>query len=206
MLDSDPTDPKSMPGTFEIQFNPVYLAEARASFTDLDAAVREAIPWVIMRIAIARSCDELQRAFDELSAGENVFRAILGCEILGLAASRPDVREWLCRYLAGMDLSDGARYQLAGACSRLGVEARRANRLPEAIAWARKGIEAVADLPSCAVTANLYYNLGVALDAAGDVHAAIHAFQDAAEIDELLERPDDAAQSQQRITELRGQT
>ncbi len=192
-----------MSNMFEIELTPVYLAEARARYGDIEAAVRDAIPWVITRLAIARSRAELQQAFDELDDGENFFRAILGCELLGMASSRPDVRAWLCEYLGRQELSDGMRYQLASAYSRLGVEARRAGRLDEAVALARSGLEAIADLPPCAVTATLYYNLGVALEESGSARLALGAYEDAVEIDEHLGRCDDADHARQRISHLR---
>ncbi len=96
-------------------------------------------------------------------------------------------------------LSDGTRYQLAGAYSRLGAEARQASRFTDAIFFARQGLNAITDLPYRAVTSNLYYNLGTALEAGGDFEAAIQAYDDSADIDERIGRPQEAAQSRQRI-------
>ncbi len=113
------------------------------------------------------------------------------------------MRRWLCEFLEGLELGEGARYQLAGAWSRLGVEARRGGRNDEAASIARRGIEAVADLPPRAVTANLYYNLGVALETSGDVPGAIEAFEDAAEVEDFIGRDEEAAQSREHIRVLR---
>ena len=74
--------------------------------------------------------------------------------------------------------------------------------MPEAIGFARKGLAAVADLPSRAITANLYYNLGVALEHAGLGRAAIEAFGDSADVDELIGRSEEAELARQRITLL----
>ncbi|MHC4216983.1 MAG: hypothetical protein ACYSU7_00870 [Planctomycetota bacterium] len=190
------------PGEFAFKLNPAYLAEARAEHDDLEAAIRTVIPWVISRVASARGPDELTVAFSELDAREGILRAIVGCELLGQANSRPDVREWLCQFLSDRRLSEGARYQLAGAYSRLGVEARRSSHASDAIFFARKGLGVVADLPARAVTSNLYYNLGTALEAGGDFEAAIQAFDDSADIDESIGRGPEAAQSRERISSL----
>jgi tetratricopeptide (TPR) repeat protein len=184
---------------FSIELNPVYLAEARAEHGDLEAAIRAVIPWVISRVASARDVDELTVAFAELDADDGLFRAIVGCELLGQAGSRPDVREWLCQHLSDRILSEGARYQLAGAYSRLGVEARRSSHVSDAIYFARKGLSVIADLPPRAVTSNLYYNLATALETGGDFEAAIQAFDDSADIDESIGRHQDAVQSRERI-------
>ena len=184
---------------FSIELNPIYLAEARAEHLDLESAVRSVIPWVIGRVAAARNPDELTVAFAELDAEDGLFRAVVGCELLGQAGSRPDVREWLCQYMEDQSLSDGTRYQLAGAYSRLGAEARRSSRCTDAIFFARQGLNAITDLPYRAVTSNLYYNLGTALEAGGDFEAAIQAFDDSADIDERIGRAQEAAQSRQRI-------
>jgi tetratricopeptide (TPR) repeat protein len=186
-----------------VELNPVYLAEARAANRDLESSIRDVIPWIITRVAVARDPDELTIAFAEVDADEGLFRAIVGCELLGQAGARPDVREWLCQYMEDRSLTDGARYQLAGAYSRLGTESRRSNRLPEAIFFARQGLSVIADLPYRAVTSNLYYNLGTALEAEGDFDAAIQAFDDSADVDERIGRNHEAGESRQRIRILR---
>jgi tetratricopeptide (TPR) repeat protein len=190
------------PRSFSIELNPVYLAEARDQHGNLEADIRDVIPWVITRVAVARDVDELTVAFAELDADAGLFRAIVGCELLGQAGSRPDVREWLCEFMSDRSLSEGECFQLAGAYSRLGVEARRANHLSEAIFFARKGLNVVADLPARAVTSNLYYNLAVALEAEGDFEAAIQALDDSADIDALMGRWQEATQSRERIALL----
>ena len=187
------------PRAFSVELNPVYLAEARASSRDLESAIRDVIPWIISRVAVATNPDELAVAFAEIEADEGLFRAIVGCEVLGQAGARPDVREWLCQYMEDRSLTDGARYQLAGAYSRLGTESRRSSRAPDAIFFARQGLSVIADLPFRAVTSNLYYNLGTALEAEGDFDAAIQAFDDSADVDELIGRDQDALQSRHRI-------
>lgn len=188
--------------SFQIEFDPAYLAEIREQYGDVEAAVREVIPWIITRVLIARNDEQLCSAFDELDPGECQFRAFVGCEVLGEASSRPDVRRWLCEYAASLKLGEGARYQLAGAYSRLGVESRRSDRLAEAVSLARQGLDAVADLPPKAVTANLYYNMGIAIERKGDVVAAIEAFDDSAEIDDSLGRHDEASLTRQRVNML----
>jgi len=188
--------------SFQIEFDPAYLAEIREQYGDVEAAVREVIPWIITRVLIARNDEQLCSAFDELDPGECQFRAFVGCEVLGEASSRPDVRRWLCEYTAGLKLGEGARYQLAGAYSRLGVESRRSDRLAEAVSLARQGLDAVADLPPKAVTANLYYNMGIAIERKGDLVAAIEAFDDSAEIDDSLGRHDEASLTRQRVNML----
>lgn len=188
---------------FSIEFNPVYLAEARAEQRDLVSEIRAVLPWIITRVAVARDPDELAVAFAELEADDGLFAAIVGCELLGQAGARPDVREWLCQYMEDRSLSDGARYQLAAAYSRLGTESRRSTRLPDAIFFARQGLSVIADLPYRAVTSNLYFNLGAALEAEGDFGAAIQAFDDAADIDERIGRSEEAWQARQRIGILR---
>lgn len=184
---------------FSVELNPVYLTEARAAHRDLESSIRAVIPWIISRVAAARDPDELAVAFAELEADEGLFRAIVGCELLGQAGARPDVREWLCQYMEDRSLTDGARYQLAGAYSRLGAESRRSRRLSDAIFFARQGLSVIADLPYRAVTSNLYYNLGTALEVEGDFDAAIQAFDDSADVDELIGRGQEAMQSRQRI-------
>lgn len=188
--------------SFQIEFDPAYLAVIREQYGDVEAAVREVIPWIITRVLIARNDEQLCSAFDELDPGECQFRAFVGCEVLGEASSRPDVRRWLCEYAAGLKLGEGARYQLAGAYSRLGVESRRSDRLAEAVSLARQGLDAVADLPPKAVTANLYYNMGIAIERKGDLVAAIEAFDDSAEIDDSLGRHDEASLTRQRVNML----
>lgn len=188
--------------SFQIEFDPAYLAEIREQYGDVEAAVREVIPWIITRVLIARNDEQLCSAFDELDPGECQFRAFVGCEVLGEASSRPDVRRWLCEYAASLKLGEGARYQLAAAYSRLGVESRRSDRLAEAVSLARQGLDAVADLPPKAVTANLYYNMGIAIERKGDVVAAIEAFDDSAEIDDSLGRHDEASLTRQRVNML----
>ena len=189
--------------SFQIEFDPAYLAEIREQYGDVEAAVREVIPWIITRVLIARNDEQLCSAFDELDPGECQFRAFVGCEVLGEASSRPDVRRWLCEYAASLKLGEGARYQLAGAYSRLGVESRRSDRLAEAVSLARQGLDAVADLPPKAVTANLYYNMGIAIERKGDLVAAIEAFDDSAEIDDSLGRHDEASLTRQRVNIIR---
>jgi tetratricopeptide (TPR) repeat protein len=184
---------------FSVELNPVYLAEARVAHRNLESAIRGVIPWIISRVAVARNPDELAVAFAELEADESLFRAIVSCELLGQAEARPDVREWLCQYMEDRSLTDGARYQLAGAYSRLGAESRRSGRLSDAIFFARQGLSVIADLPYRAVTSNLYYNLGTALEAERDFDAAIQAFDDSADVDELIGRGQDAVQSRHRI-------
>jgi len=192
-----------MPPAFEIELNPVYLREVLGRHGDVEAAIRKAIPWVITRVVVARSQEELTGAFAELDDDEGPLRAFVSCELLGQASSRPDVRRWLCEYLDGLRLEEGARYQLAGAWSRLGVEARRSGAAGEAAVLARRGLEVVADLPPRAVTANLYYNLGIAFESDGDVPGAIEAFGDAADIEEHIGRTDEAAQAREHIRVLK---
>ena len=184
---------------FSVELNPVYLTEAHVTHRDLESAIRGVIPWIITRVSVARNPDELAVAFAELEADDGLFRAIVGCEVLGQAGARPDVREWLCQYMEDRSLTDGARYQLAGAYSRLGAESRQSSRLPDAIFFARQGLSVIADLPYRAVTSNLYYNLGTALEAQGDFDAAIQAFDDSADVDELIGKGQDAVQSRHRI-------
>ncbi len=186
----------------QIELNPAYLAEARGRYDDVESAVKNAIPWVITNVLVARDGEELRDALDAMETNEGVFRAFISCEVLGQASSRPDVRQWLCTYVGDLDLCEGARYQLAGVYSRLGAEARRAGRLDEAVKHARAGIEAIADLPPVAVTANLYYNLGVAAERGSDLDTALEAFGDSAEIDDLIGRHDEAILTRQRVSLL----
>ncbi len=188
--------------SLQIELNPAYLADTRERYGDVEAAIRDAVGWVITHVLIARSMDELREAFARVETTESVLRAFVGCELLGQASSRPDVQGWLCEYLDEVSLEDGARYQLAGVYSRLGAVARRANRLAEAVSLAKRGIEAVTDLPSSAVTANLYYNLGIALERSGALAAAIEAFDDSAEIDDLIGRYGEATLTRQRVALL----
>ena len=188
--------------SFQIELNPAYLAEARGRYDDVESAVRNAIPWVLTNVLVAREGEELRAELNAMEASDGVFRAFISCEVLGQASSRPDVRRWLCAYVGEMDLSEGARYQLAGVYSRLGAEARRGVRLEEAMRLARQGIEAVADLPPAAVTANLYYNLGVAAEHHGDLDTALEAYGDSAEIDDLIGRHDEATLTRQRVSLL----
>ena len=127
----------------EIELNPVYMAEARRRYGDLDARISEIIGWVLFRVAIAQDRAELGTAFDELARDEREFRALVGCEVLGLGSARPDIRDWLCEYVMEHGPGAGARYQVACAYSRLGSEARRSNRPQDAARLARKGLEAV---------------------------------------------------------------
>ncbi len=189
--------------SFRIELNPAFAAEVTSRYGDLEGAVREAIPWVITRVAVARDPDLLRCTLDELEEADAIFRALVGCELLGQASARPDVRQWLCEYVTDLNPGEGARYQLANAYSRLGADARRTGNLARAVFFARRGLDAVADLPSRAVTANLYYNLGVALQGAGDSGGAIESFEHAAEIDEMIGRPNDAAESRRRIDSLK---
>ncbi len=189
--------------TFEMQLDAVFMAEATKQYGDLETAIRKSIPWVIARVALARCADELDAAFRELEPENRVFRALVGCELLGMTAARPDVRIWLCGYVGGLGPGEGARYQLACAYSRLGAEARRSMRFEDAVEFARKGLDSVSDLPPRAVTANLYYNLGVALDARGDVGAAIAAFEDSADVDDSIGRESEAAQARSSADLLR---
>ena len=190
--------------SFQIEFDPAYLAEMREQYDDVEEAVREAIPWIITRVLIAPDDRQLRSALGEFDHCESVLRAFVGCEVLGQASSRPDVRRWLCEYAASLKLGEGARYQLAGAYSRLGVESRRSGRLVEAVSFARQGLDVVADLPPRAVTANLYYNLGIALERKREFVAAIEAFEDSAEIDELIGRHGEASLTRQRVNMLQG--
>lgn len=187
----------------EIELNPDYLAEAKWRFGDVDQAIKQAIPWVLVRVVPARNYDQLCDDLDELPTGVNVLRAVVAGELLAHANARPDVRRWLCEYLDHAGLTEGARYQLAGTYSRLGVESRRSNRLPEAVDFAKRGLETVADLPARAVTANLYYNLAVALEGIEELDSAIQAFEDAAEIDEQIGRADEAANARECVSLLR---
>ena len=188
--------------SFQIELNPAYLAEARRRYDDVESAVRSAIPWVLTYVLVAREGEALRGVLDAMEPSDGVFRAFVSCEVLGQASSRPDVRQWLCSYVSELDLGEGARYQLAGVYSRLGTEARRAGRLDEAMRLARQGIEAIADLPSAAVTANLYYNLGVAAERRSDLDTALEAFGDSAEIDDLIGRHDEATLTRQRMSLL----
>ena len=188
--------------SFRIELNPAYLAEARGQFDDVESAVRKAIPWVLTNVLVAREGEELRGVLDAMETTDVVFRAFVSCEVLGQAASRPDVCRWLCAYVGELDLGEGARYQLAGVYSRLGAEARRTGRLDEAMSLARQGIEAITDLPPAAVTANLYYNLGVAAERRSDLDTALEAFADSAEIDDLIGRHDEATLTRQRVSLL----
>jgi tetratricopeptide (TPR) repeat protein len=188
--------------SFHIELNPAYLAEARGQYDDVESAVRNAIPWVLTNVLVAREGEELRDELDAMEATDGVFRAFVSCEVLGQASSRPDVRQWLCEYVVQRNLGEGARYQLAGVYSRLGAEARRTVRLQDAMKLARQGIEAIADLPPAAVTANLYYNLGVAAELNGDRNTAVEAFGDSAEIDDLIGRHDEATLTRQRLSLL----
>ena len=158
---------------------------------------------MISRAALARSDEDLCRAFAGLDHGSAVLRAVVACELLARASARPDVRKWLCGYLGGLKLSEGARYQLANAWCRLGVEARRGGDLDGAIDCARKALDAIADLPALAITANLHYNLAIALETTGDAEAAQAAFRDSAEIDEMIGRPGPATEARRRADALR---
>jgi tetratricopeptide (TPR) repeat protein len=188
--------------SFHIELNPAYLAEARGQYDDVESAVRNAIPWVLTSVLVAREGEELRGELDAMELTDGVFRAFVSCEVLGQASSRPDVRQWLCEYVGQRNLGEGARYQLAGVYSRLGAEARRTVRLQDAMKLARQGIEAIADLPPAAVTANLYYNLGVAAERHGDRNTAVEAFGDSAEIDDLIGRHDEATLTRQRLSLL----
>ncbi len=188
--------------SFQIELNPAYLAEARGQFDDVESAVRKAIPWVLTNVLVAREGEELRGVLDAMETTDVVFRSFVSCEVLGQAASRPDVRQWLCEYVGQRNLGDGARYRLAGVYSRLGAEARRTVRLQDAMKLARQGIEAIADLPPAAVTANLYYNLGVAAERRSDLDTALEAFADSAEIDDLIGRHDEATLTRQRVSLL----
>ena len=190
--------------SFQIELNPAYLAEARRRYDDVESAVRSAIPWVLTYVLVAREGEALRGVLDAMEPSDGVFRAFVSCEVLGQASSRPDVRQWLCSYVSELDLGEGARYQLAGVYSRLGTEARRAGRLDEAMRLARQGIEAIADLPPAAVTANLYYNLGTAAERRKDLDTALEAFADSAEIDDLIGRRDEATLTRQRMSLLTG--
>ena len=190
----------------EIEFNPAYIAEARWRFGDLEKAIKDSVPWVISRILPARGLDVVCDALDELPPGLSILRAIIAGELLAMSGARPDVRLWLCDYLFDADLSEGARYHLAGVYTRLGAEARRADRLPEAVDLARRGLNVVADLPPLAVTANLYYNLGVAHEVTSRFDEAIGAFEDSAEIDELIGRYEEAAHTRECLRLLAGRT
>jgi len=189
--------------SFHIELNPAYLAEARRQYDDVESAVRNAIPWVLTYVLVAREGEELRGVLNAMEPTDGVFRAFVSCEVLGQASSRPDVRRWLCAYVGELDLGDGARYQLAGVYSRLGAESRRAGRLDEAMKLARQGIEAIADLPPAAVTANLYYNLGIAAERGRDLETALEAFGDSAEIDDLIGRHDEATLTRQRMSLLK---
>ena len=188
--------------SFQIELNPAYLADTRQRYGDVEAVIKDAVAWVITHVMIARSAQELRDAFARIVAPEGVLRAFVACELLGQASSSPDIQRWLCDYLDEVSLDDGARYQLAGVYSRLGAEARRASRLAEAVSLAKRGIDVVADLPSSAVTANLYYNLGIALERSGELAAAIEAFGDSAEIDDLIGRYGEATLTRQRVAML----
>lgn len=192
-----------MPRSVRIELNAVYLDEVEQTHGDVEAAIRRVIPWVATRIVPARCFEDLRDALDDLG-DDGPLTAIVGYELLGQAAARPDVREWLCRCLGETRLTDGGRYQLAGAWSRLGVEARRSSRYAGAIEYARRGLDAVADLPPRAVTSNLYYNLGVALEHAHELESAIEAFEDSAEIDDLIGRNAEAVLARERIRILQG--
>ena len=39
--------------SFQIEFDPAYLAEMREQYGDVEEAVREAIPWIMTRVLIA---------------------------------------------------------------------------------------------------------------------------------------------------------
>jgi len=188
--------------SFQIELNPAYLAEARGRYDDVESAVRNAIPWVLTYVLVAREGEELRGALNAMEPNDGVFKAFVSCEVLGQAASRPDVQQWLCAYVGELDLGEGARYQLAGVYSRLGAEARRAGRLDDAMKLARQGIEAIADLPPAAVTANLYYNLGIAAERRRYIETALEAFGDSAEIDDLIGRHDEATLTRQRMSLL----
>ncbi len=188
--------------SFQIELNPAYLAEARGRYDDVESAVRNAIPWVLTYVLVAREGEALRGVLDAMEPTDGVFRAFVSCEVLGQASSRPDVRQWLCAYVGELDLGEGARYQLAGVYSRLGAESRRAGRLDEAMRMARQGIEVIADLPPAAVTANLYYNLGTAAERRKDLDTALEAFADSAEIDDLIGRCDEATLTRQRMSLL----
>ena len=77
--------------TFEIELNPAYIAETRNGGTDLEAAIRDAIPWVLMRVIPARDFEQIKDAMDELDESDCLFHAFVGCELLGQASTRPDV-------------------------------------------------------------------------------------------------------------------
>ncbi len=53
------------------------------------------------------------------------------------------------------------------------------------------------------MTANLYYNLGVAAERRSDLDTALEAFGDSAEIDDLIGRHDEATLTRQRVSLLR---
>ena len=76
----------------EIELNPVYMAEARRRYGDLDARISEIIGWVLFRVAIAQGRAELRTAFDELrhtpphvsgmrcnKTGRYMYLGTLGC-------------------------------------------------------------------------------------------------------------------------------
>ncbi len=189
--------------SLQIELNPVYMEEVQTRYGDIECAIRETLPWVFNCVALTQNLDDLRDSLHELDDEVGVFRAVIGCEVLSLAGSRPDVREWLCDYLGELELSEGARYQLAGIYSRLGVEARRAQRNAEAATFARKGLKAISCLTPRAITANLHYNLGVALEGSFDFPAAVKAFERSAAIDTAIGRPAEAAISRQRVMILR---
>jgi hypothetical protein len=188
---------------WEIELNPVFAEEMRGVHGDLEEAIREALAWVISRVLLATDAEGLRLAFDGLDPRTAILRAVVACELLARASARPDQRRWLCEYLGGCKLSDGGRYQLANAWCRLGVEARRGGDIEGAVDGAQRGLDVVADLPSQAITANLYYNLAIAQEIRGDVEAAAAAFRDSAEIDELIGRPGPAEDARRRADGVR---
>ena len=191
--------------TWEIELNPVFLEEMRADHGDLEEAIRDALPWVISRVLLVRASEDLRSLFSGLDHRVAMLRAVVACELLAKASSRPDLRRWLCEYLGDLKLSEGGRYQLANGWCRLGVEARRSGDLDGAIHCAQRGLEAIGDLPPRAITANLYYNLAIAQEVHGNTAAAAAAFRDSAEIDEFIGRPGPAEEANRRAEGLRHQ-
>ncbi len=183
---------KSNSKVLEIELHPVYKKEVESHFKDVNKAMSEAIQY--FRSAFSAASDkgitDVSKIIGNLQDWKAQFRVHVACEYYRqvLASEAFSFVLTLCDHLKASGLNEGGRYNVARCYAHLGCSARQSGQIELAVKIANMGISLIDGLPYRAVSSNLFYNLGVALEHSADFDGASNAYEKASEIDRILKR------------------
>ncbi len=188
------------PQYLQFVLHPIYLEEVQNQFENPNKAIMEAIKWLADALMTAKieTPNDVTQVFGNLESWFSQFRAHIACGYL-----RQNTQTYLhslaiCDYLTKFKLSNGGRYNVAKCYSELGTIVRQSGQLDTAARIAKAGLNILEGLPYRKVTANLYWNLGIALEQLADFDSAMNAYIKSSELYKLLNMIDYAKESEMR--------